>query len=492
VNMSSSIKNIVLFMLLTITTVYSQQHDNVWTFGYTCVPGDSSRFGGTNLYFGDGVIESEYHCRDIRFLSNLTSSISDAEGNLMLMFNGCTLNDANNEIVEGNDILGRNDTNIEQTWWCDDGYNTPHGAMFLPDPYDEDQYYLFFRDVIDYEEKPYVISDSLYAARIVFEGDYPHVLEKKSVIQDTISRSGTAVVRHANGKDWWLIYKDQFENIYYKVLLDKSGPHHHSTQKINNKLNTLNGGATKKMSPNGQYLVTFDPYNDLEIFTFDRFTGELSQHIEMESWLDAQANVVVDIEFSPSGEFLYVADTDTLWQFDMTVESEDFFASKEIVGIYDGFTDPFPTNFWLMQKAPDGKIYMSQRNGSQYLHVIHNPDERGLDCDFRQHDYKLPTVNAFAMPYFPNFRLGADSTWVATQDLEEVEILISPNPVRDRFIVRADIEVANIVLYDVTGNLVLSSKDLQVVVDGLATGIYFCKVYASKGRLLATEKVVVY
>jgi len=129
-------------MLLTVTSTYGQQHDNVWTFGYTCVPGDSSTFGGTNLYFDD-EIRGEYHCRDIRFGGNLTTSISDREGNLKLMFNGCTLNNANNEIVEGNELLVRNDTNIEQTWWCDDGYNTPHGAMFLPDPYDENRYYLF-------------------------------------------------------------------------------------------------------------------------------------------------------------------------------------------------------------------------------------------------------------------------------------------------------------------------------------------------------------
>ena len=94
--------SISIFFILVHTLTYGQAHDNVWTLGYSCVPGDPSRFGGTNLLFGEGEISGEYHCRDIRFKNNCTASISDAEGNLVLMYNGCTLNDANNEIVQKN------------------------------------------------------------------------------------------------------------------------------------------------------------------------------------------------------------------------------------------------------------------------------------------------------------------------------------------------------------------------------------------------------
>jgi len=127
-----------------------------------------------------------------------------------------------------------------------------------------------------------------------------YVENKFAVIADTISRSGTVATKHANGIDWWLLYKDQFENIYYKVLLDQHGPRHHTTQKINNNINTLNGGATKKMSPNGDFLVTFDPFGFLEIFSFNRMSGDLSEYLTIDSWIDAQSNVVIDIEFSPS------------------------------------------------------------------------------------------------------------------------------------------------------------------------------------------------
>ncbi|MFT4534698.1 MAG: hypothetical protein ACJA1A_003795 [Saprospiraceae bacterium] len=73
--MNNFIKYAILLMPLMVTSTNGQQHDNVWTFGYICVPGDSSTFGGTALYF--------YNC-DIRFKNNCTCSISYQEGKLNL------------------------------------------------------------------------------------------------------------------------------------------------------------------------------------------------------------------------------------------------------------------------------------------------------------------------------------------------------------------------------------------------------------------------
>jgi hypothetical protein len=59
-----------------------------------------------------------------------------------------------------------------------------------------------------------------------------------------------------------------------------------------------------------------------------------------------------------------------------------------------------------MQLGPDGKIYAACASGVKSFHVIHNPDEKGLNCDYQQHGVALPTYNAFSIPSFPNFRLG--------------------------------------------------------------------------------------
>ena len=76
---------------------------------------------------------------------------------------------------------------------------------------------------------------------------------------------------------------------------------------------------------------------------------------------------------------------------------------------FDGFFDQssyFTSRFFLAQLAPDGKIYINANNGIHQLTVIHYPDKGGDACMVEQHGLALPTLNAFSMPNFPNYRLG--------------------------------------------------------------------------------------
>ena len=122
-------------------------------------------------------------------------------------------------------------------------------------------------------------------------------------------------------------------------------------------------------------------------------------------------------------------------------------ASGIIVAEYDGFQDGgmFNTAFYLLHLAPNGKIYGNCTGGNHYLHVIHNPDERGLACNVAQHDFRLPTFYYATMPNFPNFRLGSepgticDSLGIETgvtataspdpfRGEESAQMSVSPNP----------------------------------------------------------------
>ncbi|MEO6038864.1 MAG: PKD domain-containing protein, partial [Saprospiraceae bacterium] len=64
-----------------------------------------------------------------------------------------------------------------------------------------------------------------------------------------------------------------------------------------------------------------------------------------------------------------------------------------------------PATLFTMTTGPDQRIYMSANNGIRYLHVIHHPDEPGLACDFRQHDFQMPAVFPFFLPNMPYYRL---------------------------------------------------------------------------------------
>jgi hypothetical protein len=61
-----------------------------------------------------------------------------------------------------------------------------------------------------------------------------------------------------------------------------------------------------------------------------------------------------------------------------------------------------------MQLAPDGKIYLATGNSTRYMHIIHQPDVRGVGCNLEQHALHLDRFNFYSVPNYPNFRLGRE------------------------------------------------------------------------------------
>jgi hypothetical protein len=110
----------------------------------------------------------------------------------------------------------------------------------------------------------------------------------------------------------------------------------------------------------------------------------------------------------------------------------------DTVGYYQPPPDSgFPGTYFLMELAPNGKIYISATNGIRYLHVINEPDKKGDSCHFVNYGLRLPSYNSFGLPNYPNYRLGAltgsacDTLGTAINDIQaqkEKEIKVFPNP----------------------------------------------------------------
>ncbi len=142
-----------------------------------------------------------------------------------------------------------------------------------------------------------------------------------------------------------------------------------------------------------------------------------------------------------------------------------------------------------MQLAPDGKIYMSSTNGIPFMHVINQPDSQGLACDFIQRGLDLPAQNSFSMPYFPNYRLGADSSLlVSTKTIapEGIVFHLFPNPTSGLLAYKRDKrnKIHAINIYNMTGQNLLSLRTItgQVDVRTLLSGMYIFELVTSDGR----------
>ncbi|MFN8303729.1 MAG: T9SS type A sorting domain-containing protein [Saprospiraceae bacterium] len=339
------------------------------------------------------------------------------------------------------------------------------------------------------------------------------VTVKKSPINtvDTLNGGRISAVRHANGRDWWVITSKWESNIFVKYLLGPDGIAPAGEQTVSGEP-MHNGIANAVFSPDGQWHAIYTAYGTttvgdcgFHLFRFDRCTGEFSQPIF--HWVDGVPWPGSAV-FSPDSRFLYIIRWDRILQYDLA--APDLLASETLVAEYDGFLDErgLATRFFMAQLAPDNRIYINIPNwNSRYLHVIDQPNAKGDSCNVIQHAIFLPTYNSFSFPNFPNFRLYAeagsicDSIVVANPPEPPAlarQIRVWPVPAAEVLHFSASGEwpgVFRLQLFDALGRPALDRDDLRlapaasVPLDGLPPGMYFY-VLSQQGRRVQAGKVV--
>ncbi len=410
----------ILFTILTIlpSSFYAQRHDFTIIFGYAGgneSPNDDS-FGINIMTFEDGSAKFvDNQVINMNF-NDTNVSMSDETGNLLFYYNGVYLE---NSLFEH---MGNGDT-LEV--WKDFGGDIPQGGLALPFPGQPNKYILF------HETEGYIViplwsfqSVALHYSIIDMSenGGLGRVTERrKSLIADTLTYGQLTAVRHANGRDWWLLAGKSHTDLFYTFLIDVSGVHLANIQSTN--LTRKEGFGHSYFSPDGTKYVSsqgidFGPnFEYLYIYDFDRCSGLLSNGQE----IHLLGTVGSGIAISPNSKYLYCTVEEYLYQFDL--KSTNVAASRVTVGTYNGHVDPFPTKFDRCFLAPDGKIYVVTSSGSRTLHIINHPDEAGVGCDFRQPGIRLPCYNARSLPNFPNYRLGPlDGTSCDTLSIDNLPI----------------------------------------------------------------------
>ena len=477
--------SVLIFLCFRGNILIAQKEDYVWTMGYESNTDTSEyamRFGGTDIDFNTEPpsLFKVYRDTYFRFTS---SSLSDTNGRLLVYTNGCSVGEPNNKIIDKKLIA--NENTLVNTF-CDYGFNFEQGCIILRS---SDEIHVFHTDLNLDQNLIYKI-DTFFLTTLKYDNignNFKIINERNPLIIGEINAGRFTAVRHSNGMKWWIIVPSRNKNIYYKLLMSDSELLQKETQQIGTKHNPIKGTGQDKFSPNGKKYAKFNPYEGLDIYDFDRTTGLFSNAIHLPYWRNPEEVIVGGLEFSPNSQYLYISALDTIWQFD--VLDPEPFSTKTLVGAYDGFTEEgLGTGFFMMQIAPNNKIYMSCTNGTRYLHTIHNPDQKGISCDFRQHDLMLPTYNAFTMPYFPNFRLGSEIP-DATSNITYLQFILSPNPANTEIYIQSAQSISRVEIFDVQGMLMISTHDVNVDVSQLVNGVYIVKVWSEDGRI-GTSKFI--
>jgi hypothetical protein len=384
------------------STAYSQKMDNVWLLGAQL---QVNALANTNiLTFDDSlVITNQLRATSMH---STNASISDSLGNLLFYTNGCYIADRNGDMVINSDSLNPGLVYelscVEET----KGYASSSSALFLKHPTQANLIYLFH--IANFFQITPILAghkERLYYTVIDASANngLGSVLSKNNLIlKDTIQYEGIHAVRHANGRDWWLILGKQYSNQYWTVLFSDKG------LKIEDQAIgvpvTFDSFGNFVFSPDGSKLARYNPRDDLHIFDFDRCTGLLSNPVHFQMTNNADNKLGGGTAFSADGHYLYVSDELRLWQFDMWASDPTATLTKIADRELNGPCALGYTITWL-ELGPDGRIYGAPASGQQCMHRVARPERGGEACEFVQSYYKLTTPHQY-MPHFPNYRLG--------------------------------------------------------------------------------------
>jgi hypothetical protein len=491
-------KNFFLLSLLCFTSVcLAQREDYNWLWGGNSGKGYNAYIqmtfeGDRRAFLTDSI--------DVKTTtSQNNASISDPDnGRLLFYTNGCVVTNSDHQIMDGGD-------SINFGWGynlvadCKSGYSWSQNTFIVDDPDQEKGYYIIHKPV---EKSPQGSLSSIrfptvwysYVDMNANNGKGRVVYKNKELFRTTRTSSGfNHVVRHDNGEDWWFIQMEDTTNVFYIFGIDDQGPFIHDTLRLGPKRPwDVSSAGQAKFSPDGNQWAMPLKFHGIDIYDFDKEAGLLSNR---RNYAIPNLNSQTGLEWSANGRFIYYSHRDSLYQID--TDELDLHLAQSLIAVWDSTSNPFPTRFGYMARGPDCRIYMSSYSSTKTIHVINNPDAKGLDCDFRQHAIDLLGVSTgtVSIPNFPNFRqeigppcypdITTNTSYFSLPEIQNFSPY--PNPTSEQLFLNlpSRITEGTLSIFDTNGNMVLNyySTDLSFVnVHHFRSGAYILRVLSPDGQ----------
>lgn len=463
----------VTFLFLWLNSS-AQKHDNIWTVGsaypvssqldFTFAPPD------TTLYY-----TGEYP-------QDTQISYSDFNGNYHFGTNGVYLLNKLGQAMDGSYGLNFIDP-VLQTLGA--SCQMEQSALVIPHPNGLNQCVLFHIPC------PYSNGSDNYGLQLAYSiidldanNGLGKVISKNNLgLFQYVEFGSLQATKHANGIDWWIIIHGLNNANYYTLLFTANGIEAIKPQTLGGSFSDRTSYGQSSFSPDGNWFcLNRSPEYYTELFRFDRCTGLLSspQRIYERSQPSASFSPL-GCAFSSNSQYLYISTSDTIFQYD--VLQYNIPSSIYVVGTHDSYYYPLQHGFHRMQLAPDSKIYIDNISYGHKLHVINNPDQNGVACNFQQHGQTLASLNNYPnLPIYPHYRTQAYtcSPLAVNDHSTNPSLLISPNPCVSSLRIQGDYhQLKNFKLHlmDAFGRKYTvpyqnKSNEIQADVSMLNSGVY--------------------
>lgn len=408
-------------MLKGVTT--AQLEGDQWVLGY----GDGTSSDHSIMYFDfrNGHLKIVQMPSILMRIKETASNICSPLGDPLLWTNGMQIMSFDNGYIA--DTIAYDGDGYYWQGFAPSGqpagFPKLDGAIILPLPGNDREFSIIYFYVEEHPVYLYAVTQFLEARAYYDENSGFKILyQDKPIGPHLFWYTGTiSVVRHANGRDWWIVNFLEDSPKYYVHLLDPSGLHFDHIGEVDKAIKEGLGQAV--FSGSGNYFARMDAISKdsgeyITLFGFDRCTGDFNR----KETFHEESGTFTGVAFSPSERYLYADNNTKLWQWDL--QADDVAASKILVDTFDGFVQPgwFVMRFAPLINAPDGRIYIVPPAGSsKFLHVIERPDLLAPDCKFIQHEINIGIWNARTAPNIPNYRLGPlDGSFCDTLGLDNL------------------------------------------------------------------------
>jgi hypothetical protein len=444
------------------------------------------------------------------------SCLSNVNGELTLISNGFFILDSSGNWIENGDSINTPYGSKLLDYYTGDGF---WNQMSIILPKKGNTYYVFTTGMSDWAfdawkkpDPPFDFRFDVLSCHIVdmdANNGKGKVVERNKVLMQEarLSHNRMSAVRHANGRDWWLVKPHQSKQIFYTFLVKMDtieGPfelegYFNMDSVLNfNGLYGIRGQCN--FSPDGNWLAsTESSYKGAFVYNFDRCNGTLRKYYYFKQpFFDTTTyDWSVGVCFSPDSKLLYLITGANIYQYDLKDTSNSSYI--HISGM-DTIKENFPS-YDLSYLGADNKLYIGNANGTQNgMSYIDKPNERGLACDYKPKGLRQPFTNLLVPPNMPFYGLGAlkGSPCDTIGKLQVQEMVIYPNPARDAVKIYLPLPVnttVKIALYNMLGQEVqrwqanLNTKqEINLQLPYLAFGLYTLKASTIeqefKGKLL--------
>lgn len=448
---------LLTYCILSLTiNSFCQGQKDIWIIPhYSGLDFSSGEPVELELDFGEGVNTSEG-----------VANANSPDGKLLFYSNGVLVKNANHEIMpNGEDINGSK--------------TSAQGVLTFMDPADSNLHYLITASSGNFtgDDTSVVCVSKI---DLSLDGGLGAVTSKNDTLLKHCSEMLTAVY-HENGKDIWLLAHEKKSTNFYVWLINENGIQPPLIQPIGRSHNGLYDAiGCMSFDITGTQLAVAAGL--LELYDFDRTTGQLSNLREL--YVQGSSMITpYDAEFSKSGRYLYVGfrNGDYLMQIDLHGDLGQNL--NESVTPLDT-ADDSGFGFGTILLGPDDKIYVAQ-NAYDYIGVIENPENEGLDCGFNMDAIYLEH-STYGLPNFLPFYPENNNGGVGISDLNnDASLSIWPNPVTDILKIEdSKNSIERVFIFDSFGRTIYAtsanqSRNIEINTTNIASGNYILRVETS-------------